>query len=99
MCTSAPHALEHNFSSFAATCQKINLDGLVFIGSSESCQRVGQIAEFFAEKGIKTKVVASVQHVDGGKKIDFLPVGLGFDTVARVYAQYVGDLCSFAMSI
>ena len=87
-----------NLVECLTTCQKMDLDGLVFIGGGVSCQKVARIAEYFAEKGSKTKVVASVQHIEGGNSIDCLPISIGFDTVSRVYAQFVGDLCSYVMS-
>ena len=33
------------------TCKKMDLDGLVFVGCGQSCQKVAKFAEYFAEKG------------------------------------------------
>ncbi|MBS0628005.1 MAG: 6-phosphofructokinase, partial [Verrucomicrobia bacterium] len=80
------------------TCQKLSLDGLVIIGGDDSNTNAAILAEFFASKGSKTKVIGVPKTIDGDLKNSHVPISFGFDTACRVYSELIGNICKDAKS-
>ena len=59
---------------------------------------MGLLAEYFAERAYKTKIVANLQYANSTNKVENVPVSLGFDSVSRHYAHYVSNICSEVLS-
>jgi pyrophosphate--fructose-6-phosphate 1-phosphotransferase len=56
------------------------------------------LAEYFAAKGSKCKVVGCPKTIDGDLKNEHIEVSFGFDTATRTFSEAIGNLCVDAMS-
>eukprot|EP00252_Welwitschia_mirabilis_P013359 TRINITY_DN29422_c0_g1_i1.p1 TRINITY_DN29422_c0_g1~~TRINITY_DN29422_c0_g1_i1.p1 ORF type:complete len:612 (+),score=138.07 TRINITY_DN29422_c0_g1_i1:180-2015(+) len=81
-----------------AACQSLNLDGLVIIGGVTSNTDAAQLAETFAERGCKTKVIGIPVTLNGDLKNMFVETDVGFDTICKVNAQLISNVCTDALS-
>ncbi|RWR80614.1 Phosphofructokinase domain-containing protein [Cinnamomum micranthum f. kanehirae] len=80
------------------TCQTLDLDGLVIIGGVTSHTDAAQLAETFAELKCQTKVVGVPVTLYGDLKNQFVEANVGFDTICKVNAQLISNLCTDALS-
>ncbi|XP_058084843.1 pyrophosphate--fructose 6-phosphate 1-phosphotransferase subunit alpha-like [Magnolia sinica] len=81
-----------------ATCQALKLDGLVIIGGVTSNTDAAQLAETFSEAKCQTKVVGVPVTLYGDLKNQFVEANVGFDTICKVNAQLISNLCTDALS-
>uniref|UniRef100_A0A0C9RUV0 Pyrophosphate--fructose 6-phosphate 1-phosphotransferase subunit alpha n=1 Tax=Wollemia nobilis TaxID=56998 RepID=A0A0C9RUV0_9CONI len=81
-----------------AACQALKLDGLVIIGGVTSNTDAAQLAETFAEKGCQTKVIGIPVTLNGDLKNQFVETDVGFDTICKVNAQLISNVCTDALS-
>ncbi|XXG75758.1 hypothetical protein AAC387_Pa08g0265 [Persea americana] len=79
-------------------CQTLKLDGLVIIGGVTSNTDAAQLAETFAESKCQTKVVGVPVTLYGDLKNQFVETDVGFDTICKVNAQLISNLCTDALS-
>lgn len=78
--------------------QKLDLDGLVIIGGDDSNTNAAVLAEFFASKGCKTKVIGVPKTIDGDLRNEHVAVSFGFDTACKVYSEVIGNIARDALS-
>lgn len=81
-----------------ATCARLGLDGLVLVGGPVSNSDTATLAEYFAAKGSRTRVIGVPATIDGDLYNNALEASIGFDTACRVYASLVGNLATDAAS-
>ncbi|KAK3133044.1 hypothetical protein QOZ80_6AG0531310 [Eleusine coracana subsp. coracana] len=81
-----------------STCRDLNLDGLIIIGGLTSNSDAAQLAETFAERNSKTKVVGVPVTLNGDLKNQFVETTVGFDTVCKVISQLISNVCLDAVS-
>ncbi|CAM9510914.1 unnamed protein product, partial [Laminaria digitata] len=74
-----------------ASCEALDLDGLVLIGGNTTATDAAFLAEYFHAKGVKTSVVGVPCTISGGMKNNFVESAVGFDTAVKVYSQLVGN--------
>ncbi|KAL6008460.1 hypothetical protein ACLOJK_033971 [Asimina triloba] len=80
------------------TCQALTLDALVIVGGIISNTDAAQLAESFAKAKSKTKVVGVPVTLYGDLKNEFVETNVGFDTICKVNAQLISNLCTDALS-
>lgn len=68
------------------------------IGGDDSNTNACLLAENFAAKGSKTKVIGCPKTIDGDLQNEHIPVSFGFDTATKVYSEAIGNLCSDVIS-
>ncbi len=83
---------EDDLNAAEKTVRKLDLDGLVVIGGDDSNTNAAILAERFAKKGCKTRVIGVPKTIDGDLKNDFIEVSFGFDTAVKVYSELVGNI-------
>ncbi|XP_066319328.1 pyrophosphate--fructose 6-phosphate 1-phosphotransferase subunit alpha-like [Miscanthus floridulus] len=81
-----------------ASCQALKLDALVIIGGVTSNTDAAQLAETFAEAKCATKVVGVPVTLNGDLKNQFVETTVGFDTICKVNAQLISNMCTDALS-
>jgi diphosphate-dependent phosphofructokinase len=86
------------FEDSLKNCTELDLDGLVVIGGDDSNTNACLLAENFASKGAKTKVIGCPKTIDGDLQNEHIPVSFGFDTATKVYSEAIGNLCSDVIS-
>ena len=79
-------------------CAKYALDGLVLVGGPVSNSDTALVAEHFAARGVRTRVVGVPATIDGDLYGRGLEASIGFDTACRVYSSLVGNLATDAAS-
>ncbi|XVE69549.1 hypothetical protein DITRI_Ditri10aG0000400 [Diplodiscus trichospermus] len=79
-------------------CNHLKLDGLVIIGGVTSNTDAAQLAETFAEAKCPTKVVGVPVTLNGDLKNQFVETNVGFDTICKVNAQLISNVCTDALS-
>jgi diphosphate-dependent phosphofructokinase len=97
---SGRHKIEtpQQFADSLDNCTNLDLDGLVVIGGDDSNTNACLLAEYFASKTAKTKVIGCPKTIDGDLKNEHIPVSFGFDTATKVYSEAIGNLCSDVIS-
>ncbi|CDR33617.1 diphosphate--fructose-6-phosphate 1-phosphotransferase [Criblamydia sequanensis] len=78
--------------------EDLSLDGLIIIGGDDSNTNAAALAEFFLEKGCKTKVIGVPKTIDGDLKNQYIEISFGFDTASKTYAHTIGSLLKDALS-
>lgn len=80
------------------TCQKNRLDGLVIVGGDDSNTNAAVLAEYFLEKGCKTKVVGVPKTIDGDLRSKEIEIPFGFDSACKTYSEMIGNIAKDALS-
>lgn len=80
------------------TVQTHQLDGLVIIGGDDSNTNAAILAEYFLEKGCKTRVVGVPKTIDGDLQSEDIEISFGFDSAWRTYAELIGNISRDALS-
>ena len=86
------------FKEAENTARAHSLDGLIIIGGDDSNTNAAHLAEYFLQKGIKTSVIGVPKTIDGDLKNEFIEQSFGFDTAAKTYAGFIGNVCIDALS-
>ncbi|MBA3721648.1 MAG: diphosphate--fructose-6-phosphate 1-phosphotransferase [Parachlamydiaceae bacterium] len=74
------------------TIKNLDLDGLVVIGGDDSNTNAAFLAEYFLEKGLKTKVIGVPKTIDGDLKNELIETSFGFDTACKIYSENIGNI-------
>eukprot|EP01015_Nassula_variabilis_P010208 TRINITY_DN1814_c0_g1_i8.p1 TRINITY_DN1814_c0_g1~~TRINITY_DN1814_c0_g1_i8.p1 ORF type:complete len:573 (+),score=117.46 TRINITY_DN1814_c0_g1_i8:66-1784(+) len=82
----------------AATCQDLNLDGLVLVGASHTLTDCLVLSEHCLNSGIKTRIIGIPCTVDGNVYHPMLESVVGFDSSSKVYSQLIGNIMTDAAS-
>jgi len=80
------------------TVEEHRLDGLVIIGGDDSNTNAAILAEYFIEKGCKTRVVGVPKTIDGDLRSDDIEISFGFDTACKTYSELIGNIARDALS-
>ena len=80
-----------------AACQALKLDRLIIIGGVTSNTDATQLAEIFVESGCQTKVIGLPVTLNGDLKNQFVETDVGFDTICKVNAQLISNVCTDAL--
>jgi pyrophosphate--fructose-6-phosphate 1-phosphotransferase len=75
-----------------------DLDGLVIIGGDDSNTNAALLAEFFLEKGSKTKVIGVPKTIDGDLRSQDIEISFGFDSACKTYSEIIGNIEKDALS-
>ena len=89
---------DEQFAKSLAVCTSLKLDGLVVIGGDDSNTNAALLAEYFIEKGCKTKVIGVPKTIDGDLKNEHVAVSFGFDTACKTYSEMIGNISRDALS-
>lgn len=82
---------EAEMAKARASCEALDLDGLLLIGGNTTATDAAFLAEYFHANGVKTNVVGVPCTISGGMKNNFVESAVGFDTAVKVYSQLVGN--------
>lgn len=77
---------------------ELDLDGLVIIGGDDSNTNAALLAEYFLQRGVKTKVAGVPKTIDGDLRGKFLEISFGFDTACKIYSEMIGNIARDALS-
>lgn len=80
------------------TAQEHQLDGLVIIGGDDSNTNAAILAEYFLEKGCKTRVVGVPKTIDGDLRSEDIEISFGFDSACKTYAELIGNIARDTLS-
>jgi pyrophosphate--fructose-6-phosphate 1-phosphotransferase len=80
------------FSAAEATMKVLDLDGLVIIGGDDSNTNAAFLAEYFENRGIKTRVIGVPKTIDGDLKNEWIEISFGFDTASKIYSEIIGNI-------
>ena len=80
------------------TSQEHGLDGLVIIGGDDSNTNAAVLAEFFLQKGCKTRVVGVPKTIDGDLQGPDIEISFGFDSATKTYSEIIGNIARDALS-
>lgn len=86
------------FASALATCNALQLDGLVIIGGDDSNTNAALLAKYFRENGCSTTVVGVPKTIDGDLKGGLCEISFGHDTACKLYSELVGNVARDAKS-
>ncbi len=86
------------FEALDRIVRQLDLDGLVVIGGDDSNTNAGILAEFFASRGRKIRVVGVPKTIDGDLRNEYIETSFGFDTAAKTYSNTIGDIARDALS-
>lgn len=89
---------KEQFSSAEKTVKALELDGLVIIGGDDSNTNAALLAEYFLDKGVKTRVIGVPKTIDGDLKNEFIETSFGFDTATKTYSEIIGNIQRDALS-
>lgn len=84
--------IPNELENIAATCDKLDLDGLVISGGAHSLTGVLILANYFSSKNMKTKIIGIPSTIGANIKHHMLESCVGFDTAAKTYSQIIGNL-------
>ena len=76
----------------------LNLDGLVVIGGDDSNTNAAILAEFFLQRGCKTKVIGVPKTIDGDLKHEYVEISFGFDTACKTYSEMISNIARDTIS-
>lgn len=86
---------KENFERCLAACA--DLDALVVIGGDDSNTNAAILAEYFAGKEARCKVIGVPKTIDGDLKNKYISVPFGFATAAEIYAFEISSLSRATM--
>lgn len=89
---------EEQFARSLEVVRSLNLDGLVVIGGDDSNTNAALLAEYFIDKGCKTRVVGVPKTIDGDLQNEYVGISFGFDTACKTYAEMIGNIARDALS-
>jgi len=69
-----------------------DLDGLVVIGGDDSNTNAALLAEYFLEKGSKTRVTGVPKTIDGDLRSKEIEISFGFDSACKTYSELIGNI-------
>mmetsp|Transcript_5370 Transcript_5370/g.3083 ORF Transcript_5370/g.3083 Transcript_5370/m.3083 type:complete len:134 (+) Transcript_5370:1571-1972(+) len=81
-----------------ATCQALDLDGLVLIGATHTMTDAALLSEQFLKEGLKTRVIPIPVTVDGNIQHEMFESVVGFDTASKVFSELIGNIMTDAAS-
>jgi len=85
-----------SLASCAATCRKLELDGLVVWGGRNVHSWTARLAEYFVDHQVPTRIVGVPASVESD--LPLIEQTLGHDSVCRLFAYMVGNLATQAAS-
>lgn len=80
------------------TCKEADLDGLVVIGGDDSNTNAAILAEYFIQKGCKTRVIGVPKTIDGDLRSQDIEISFGFDSACKTYSEIIGNIARDALS-
>ena len=83
---------QQDLEKAAITVDEIGLDTLVVIGGDDSNTNAAVLAEYFASKNIKTRVLGVPKTIDGDLQNEYVEMTFGFHTATQVYAGLVSHI-------
>jgi pyrophosphate--fructose-6-phosphate 1-phosphotransferase len=89
---------DEQLAACKATCEQLNLSGLVIIGGDDSNTNAAVLTEYFMGQGVQTAVVGVPKTIDGDMKGGGVEASFGFDTATKVYSELIGNICRDAKS-
>lgn len=81
------------------TCMKLQLDGLVLVGSSLAMTEATLTAEYFLANGCQTCVIGVPATGSNNLTHELIETNIGFDTSSKVYASLIGNVLTDAASM
>ncbi len=82
----------------ANTVSKLELDALVVIGGDDSNTNAAVLAEYFASKDLKNRVLGVPKTIDGDLQNEYVEMTFGFHTATQVYAGQVSHIARDILS-
>jgi 6-phosphofructokinase len=82
-----PKATDEEFQNAVKYCEELDLEGVVVIGGDGSNTFACILAEQFAMRNSKCKVIGAPKTIDGDIKNEHVEVSFGFDTASKTYSE------------
>ncbi len=89
---------EEQLAAALSSVKEIDLDGLVVIGGDDSNTNAALLAEYFIQKGCKTRVVGVPKTIDGDLRSEDIEIPFGFDSACKTYSELIGNIAKDALS-
>ena len=86
------------FAAAEETAKDLDLDGLVIIGGDDSNTNAALLAEYYLQKGIKTRVIGAPKTIDGDLKNEEIEISFGFDTATKTFSEIIGNILRDSLS-
>lgn len=81
-----------------ATCQKLDLDGLILVGATHTLNDALHLSEYLLLKQCKTKVIGLPASIDNTVYHRQLEVSVGFSSSSHLYSTLIANLMTDASS-
>ena len=76
------------FAGCLDVAARLDLDGVVIIGGDDSNTNAAVLAEFFAARGAKARVIGCPKTIDGDLRVaGAIDISFGFDTACKIYSE------------
>jgi diphosphate-dependent phosphofructokinase len=89
---------EEQLKAALETSKATDLDGLVIIGGDDSNTNAAVLAEYFIQKGCKTRVIGVPKTIDGDLRSQDIEISFGFDSACKTYSEIIGNIARDALS-
>ncbi|MCB1067483.1 MAG: diphosphate--fructose-6-phosphate 1-phosphotransferase [Simkania sp.] len=89
---------EEQFAKSLEVAKALELNGLVVIGGDDSNTNAALLAEYFIDKGCKTRVIGVPKTIDGDLQNEHVAISFGFDTACKTYSEMIGNIARDALS-
>lgn len=86
------------YQDVLAVVQKLKLDGVVIIGGDDSNTNAANLAEYFLQNQLSTRVIGVPKTIDADIQNRYVPISFGFDTASKIYSEMIGNLAYDTLS-
>eukprot|EP01053_Blabericola_migrator_P005493 Blabericola_migrator_1__5492@NODE_27_length_20109_cov_273_259006_g24_i0_p1_GENE_NODE_27_length_20109_cov_273_259006_g24_i0NODE_27_length_20109_cov_273_259006_g24_i0_p1_ORF_typecomplete_len1384_score349_05PFK/PF00365_20/9_4e72PFK/PF00365_20/6_3e53_NODE_27_length_20109_cov_273_259006_g24_i01423318384 len=80
-------------------CLRLDLDGLVMIGSSLAMTEAAMLAEYFIQKKARTRIIGIPATASNNVLNELIETNVGFDTASKLYSSLIGNILTDAASM
>lgn len=88
-----------NQKQVLATTAKLNLDGLVLVGSSLAMTEAAVLSNYFLAKKARCKVIGIPATASNNLLHELIETNIGFDTASKLYSSLIGNVLTDAASM
>eukprot|EP00397_Hematodinium_sp_SG-2012_P001762 GEMP01001767.1.p1 GENE.GEMP01001767.1~~GEMP01001767.1.p1 ORF type:complete len:1263 (+),score=241.68 GEMP01001767.1:74-3862(+) len=85
---------DRDATKIRATCERLQIDGLCFVGGPHELSQVANLAQRVSTTGQRIQVLGVLQSPNCNVHLEkYIPITLGFDSARGVLAEMAGNLC------
>lgn len=85
---------QEEFTKAKNSCESLKLDVLVMLGGCNTISHASNLAEWFQQNQVQTRILGIPCGVDGNFKSSRVETAFGFDTASKVFSQLVGNIAT-----